>query len=325
MRKLFREFFYVPKYGKVREKVMLTQVAVSIVIIVMCLAAMSLSAYAFFSYNVTSGSNIIGAANFETNIAIQITDNNGTAININPITSNYQTHKAEGLEPGKYYTVTITPTEKSTATTGFVVVTADGCKDIYHTQQLGVDKNVAGGKTDSVSFKLMLTDETDVIFLAHWGTSFYYDIYKDKGDSEEFYITQDEEIKMTVNAPAVNTGKESGSTTPPTSAATGTNATSAQTSDSTIPHTETTKPEDNTTPETTGTSEPTSAAAPSVTATEPSATQPTETAETAATEPTETTATETTETTVTEATEQTQPTEETTGALATEASEYNEE
>ena len=43
-RKLYKDFFYVPKYGKVREKVMIVQVAMSVSIIVMCLAAMSLSA-----------------------------------------------------------------------------------------------------------------------------------------------------------------------------------------------------------------------------------------------------------------------------------------
>ena len=55
MRKLYNEFFYIPKHGKVREKVMLTRLTMTITIVIMCLAAMSITAYAYFSYNITSG------------------------------------------------------------------------------------------------------------------------------------------------------------------------------------------------------------------------------------------------------------------------------
>mgnify|MGYP003302129927 CR=1 FL=1 len=198
MRKLFNEFFYIPQHGKVREKVMMTRLGSTIAIVIMCLAAMSITAYAYFSYNITSGSNIIKAAHFETKVSIQITDENGEAVDINPITSNYQTHKVT-LNAGELYTITVTPTENSTATTGFIVVTADGCDKTYHTQQLGIDESVADGKTPSITFKLLITDTTEVKFLAHWGTSSYYDDYKNKGDSEELYITQNEEVKMIVN------------------------------------------------------------------------------------------------------------------------------
>jgi len=76
VRKLYNEFFYIPKHGKVREKVMLARMASMIAIVIMCLAAMSITAYAYFSYNITSGSNIIKAANFEANVSITITDSN---------------------------------------------------------------------------------------------------------------------------------------------------------------------------------------------------------------------------------------------------------
>ena len=51
MKKLYNEFFYVPKYGKVKEKVMLMRTALTVVIMVVCLFAMSLTAYAYFSHN----------------------------------------------------------------------------------------------------------------------------------------------------------------------------------------------------------------------------------------------------------------------------------
>ena len=306
MRKLYNEFFYIPKHGKVREKVMLTRIAMTVTIVIMCLAAMSITAYAYFSHNVTSGSNIIKAAHFETKVSIQITDENEEAVDINPITSNYQTYKV-GLDAGKIYTVTITPTENSTAKTGFVVITANGCEKTYHTQQLGIDTNIGEGETKTISFKLIVTDKTDVHFLAHWGTSSYYDAYKNKGDQEELYITQGEEIMMIVNGyaePNVSKNTNEGSndenegtesTTPPTNTTTGTETPSTQTSESTTtPSTETSTLVETTPPETTGTSEPTSTTEPTTQTTESASTEST-TETQSVTENSETTGTTTTE------------------------------
>ena len=90
MRELYNEFFYIPKHGKIREKVMLTRIVSTIAIVIMCLAAMSITAYAYFSYNITSGSNTIKAASFYTDVTVQITDADGNAVEnskITPITS----------------------------------------------------------------------------------------------------------------------------------------------------------------------------------------------------------------------------------------------
>jgi len=317
VRKLYNEFFYIPKHGKVREKVMLTRVAMTVVIMVMCLAAMSITAYAYFSYNITSGSNIIKSASFYTDVTVQITDADGKAVDnsqITPITSDHKKFRIEGLEVGKYYTVTITHTEQSTAQTGFVVVTADKCTETYHTQQLAKDVNAEGGQTPSISFKLMITDATNVHLLAHWGTSSYYDAYKEKGDQEELYITQGEEIRLIIDGntePKVNKesnegsddeSKETGSTTPSTNTTTGTETPSTQTSESTTtPSTETSTPVETTPPETTGETESTNTTEPSSTTTEPATqtTEPASTETTAETQP----ATETTETTGTPTTE----------------------
>lgn len=295
MKKLFKEFFYVPKYGKVREKVMLMHVAMSVVIIVMCLAAMSLSAYAYFSYNVTSGLNTIKSANFETSVSIQITDPDGKAVDTSkPITTNYKLYKIADLKVGEWYTVTVTPTERSTAKTGFIIVTATGCNEIYHTQQLGIDENVPGGKTPEIKFQLMITDTTDVVLEAHWGTSSYYPKFKDTDD--DHYITykdgQMEQVKMIVNGivdPVVD--YETKENTPPVE-------------NTTPPATETTPPStENTTPSTTVTTPPVSTETTEPTATE--TTTPSEQTEMVETQP--------------QATTETQPVEETTGAPTTEA------
>jgi len=320
VRKLYNEFFYIPKHGKVREKVMLTRVAMTVMIVIMCLAAMSFTAYAYFSYNISSGSNIIKAAHFETKVSIQITDENGEAVDINPITSNYQTYKV-GLDAGKIYTVTITPTENSTAKTGFVVITANGCEKTYHTQQLGIDTNIGEGETKTISFKLTVTDKTNVHFLAHWGTSSYYDAYKNKGDQEELYITQGEEIMMIVNGyaePNVSKNTNEGSNdenegtegTTPSTNTTGTETPTTQTPESTTtPSTETSTPVETTPPETTGESESTNATEPSSTTTEP------------ATQTTEPAVTESASTESTTETQSVTENSETTGAPTTEVSE----
>lgn len=309
MRKLYNEFFHMPKHGKIREKVMVTRVVMTAVIMVMCLAVMSITAYAYFSYNITSGSNIIKAANFETQVQVQITAEDGTAVensNIIPITSDHKNFRIEGLEVGKWYTVTIAHTEQSTAKTGFVVVTADKCTETYHTQQLAKDVNAKGGQTPSISFKLMITDTTNVKLLAHWGTSSYYDAYKDKGDREKLYITQGEEIKLIID----------GNTEPKVKTETNEGAEDEnKVPEGTTPSTQTTTPAKTTTPETTGTSGTTSATEPSTTTTVPATTQPTQSTETTGTGSTEPAETETTET------QTTTENAETAGAINTEANE----
>jgi len=312
VRKLYNEFFYIPKYGKIREKVMLARVAMTVVIMVVCLAAMSITAYAYFSHNVTSGSNTIKAASFYTDVTVQITDADGNAVensNITPITSDNKKFRIEGLEVGKWYQFTITKNEvRNTAQTGFIIVSADGCPITYHTQQLGVDKSVPGEYTPAIIFKLMITDATDVILESHWGTSSCYSEYQIGSVDDERYIILNEEIKMIVNEhtdPNVSTGISEGTgetepsgettTTPTTDTSTGTEP--SDTTSTTTESTETSKPTDSTTEPSTST------------VTEPTVTEP------ATTEPA------TTDTTVTTESTETQPAEETTGAPTTEASE----
>ena len=199
MRKLYRDFFHVSERGKIRDKVMLANVAMSVAVIVMCLASLSLSAYALFSCNVTSGRNTIRTASFKAQIQVQITDDNGTVLEtVTPVTGDHQSFRIEGLKVGQTYTVTLKQIKDQTAAkTGFVIVSADNCPDTYHTQQLGADEKVSGGQTPEISFKLVITDSTNVYMKAHWGTSSFYDDYQNKG--EELYITQGDQIKMIIN------------------------------------------------------------------------------------------------------------------------------
>ena len=295
MRKLYNEFFYIPKHGKVREKVMLTRVAMTVMIMVMCLAAMSITAYAYFSYNVTSGSNIIKAANFEANVSI--TDSNNDPVTV---TKDGKVQTAN-LDAGKY-TIELTK-GNSTADTGFCVISI-GDKT-YYTDQIGVD--VKKDLTDAtVKFDLWLSSPTKLEVLSQWGTSVYYG-YGDDGRTEIF-IVSDATVDLTTNTTSGEGQSETGTdqseetTTTSTNTTTGTESSSTQTPESTTttPSTETSTPVETSPPETTGTSEPTSTTEPVTQTTEPASTETT-----AETQP----ATETTETT------------DTTGAPTTEANE----
>lgn len=277
MRKLYNEFFYIPKHGKVREKVMLTRIAMNVTIVIMCLAAMSITAYAYFSYNITSGSNIIKSASFYTDVTVQITAEDGTAVDT--ITTNKSDHKSHSAElsANKTYTITVKHNDRSTAQTGFVIVTAEGCETKYHTQQLGRDGD---GNTYTITFKLTPGANTVVTFRSHWGTSTYYGYTGDSDNNIEEYIRDGEDIELVISGSKPNkvssqsedtTDKSEESTiTPFTNTTTGTETPSTQTSESTTtPSTETSTPVETTPPETTGESESTNTTEPSSTTTEP--------------------------------------------------------
>ena len=317
MRKLYNEFFYIPKHGKVREKVMLTRIAMTVTIVIMCLAAMSITAYAYFSYNITSGSNTIKAASFYTDVTVQITAEDGTVVEtITTNTSDHKSHSAE-LSANKTYTITLKHNDRSTAQTGFVIVTAEGCETKYHTQQLGRDGD---GNTYTITFKLTPGANTVVTFRSHWGTSTYYGYAGDSDNNIEEYILDGEDIELVISGSKPNkvssqsedaTDKSEESTIPPsTNTTTGTETPSTQTSESTTtPSTETSTPVETTPPEATGESESTNTTEPSSTTTEPA----TQTTEPAATEPAST-----------ESTTETQSVTENSETIGTTTTEANE-
>lgn len=329
MRELYNEFFYIPKHGKIREKVMLTRIAMTITIVIMCLAAMSITAYAYFSYNVTSGSNIIKSASFYTDVTVQIIAEDGTVVDtITTNTSDHKSHSAE-LTANKTYTVTVQHNDRSTAQTGFVIVTADNCETKYHTQQLGRDGD---GNTYTITFKLTPGADTIVTFRSHWGTSSFYDGFKNIGENDERYIINGDEVELIIGGAKPSSGNEengdttetpgntsegtgettttpSTDTTSTTTGGTNDGESSTPTPDSTTTTTDTTISTETTTPETTGTEETTTTTEPSSSTTE-TTTQTTEPA--------------VTESASTDETTETQPATEnaeTTGAPTTEASE----
>lgn len=200
MRKLYNEFFYIPKYGKIREKVMLARVAMTVVIMVVCLAAMSITAYAYFSHNVTSASNTIQAANFEAQITVTSTEQNGGTVNPSSMTGKKTVFTF--ADTGTY-TVELEKGNNSTAKTGFCIIYI-GDKT-YHTQQIGVDINANNEQRDLVSFTLTIHEPNAVVTIeSHWGTSSYYGFNVD-----ENYIVNSNPTREIVIGNPVNGASDS--------------------------------------------------------------------------------------------------------------------
>ena len=277
MREIINEFFYIPKYGKIREKVILTRLVTTIAVVIICLVAMSLTAYTYFSKNITSAFNTIKAANFEANVLITITDSNNDPVTV---TKEGKIQTAT-LDVGEY-TVLLTK-GTSTAKTGFCIITI-GNND-YYTQQIGVDvgRNLTDGSA-SVTFTLKVSSATKIEILSHWGTSSCYGY--DEPSGNPIYIESGDKIELTASTVGNdethyndgqsdtenNTSTET--TAPPSTEKTESSQTTSETTD-TSNHTTTT--------ETSSSTEPSSP----VNTTEPAETESTSTTASTETKPTE--------------------------------------
>ncbi len=193
MRESRKKILYVPpkepQQEKIRDSVMLARVITSAVIIVLCLAAMSISAYAHFSCNAYSNVNRITAANFDADVLITITNSNNQNVEV---TKNGKTKTAQ-LAAGDY-TVKLSKGQ-STSKTGFCIITIKGTD--YYISQIGVD--VEKDLVDAyVEFTLKVKEDTKIEILSHWGTSRFYG-YTD-ASSNALYIENGDTVDLTASA-----------------------------------------------------------------------------------------------------------------------------
>lgn len=202
MRRLYDEFFYVPQHGKIREKVMLTRTAVMVSIMIICLAVMSITAYAYFSSNTTVRVNTVQAADFDLNITVTNESNEPLAAAEDEVYT---------LTSGKY---TVKLNKTGTANTGFCVMERSDNTTVYHTEQLGIS---GASRVDSISFTLDVTNTVSVKFTPHWGTSYHYGY---ENNEDERYIRNNGTLHIvsTENINSISETNEKGTTlsqTPP--------------------------------------------------------------------------------------------------------------
>ena len=184
---IYREYFYIPKNGKIGDKVMAAWAVLTALFMVGCLAVMSLSAYAYFTCTVSSGTNVLRSADFDITVSVTNTASN------NDVTAN--TDETYTLPSGRY---TVSLIRSGSARTGFGVVTVKVGDAVYtfHTQQLGLSGE--NGESE-FSFTLDLESEAMVTVVPYWGTSRYYG-YTD-GQIESGYLCDGNSV-IVIPAPA---------------------------------------------------------------------------------------------------------------------------
>ena len=167
--------------NKVSEKNLLTRGLVALTVVILCLAAMTLTAFAYYSLDIVSGSNKIKAAVFD--IDVKVTNQNDQGeITVAPGPN--KTYKA--VLPAGTYSIEVAHSTQSTANTGFVTMeVADG---MYYTRQL-----TKSDHTNSLTFTFETNAKMAVKFSACWGTSIYHNTQAD------IYITENNNaVKITV-------------------------------------------------------------------------------------------------------------------------------
>lgn len=164
MKKFYEEFFYVPKHGKVKEKVMLTRISISVVFMLLCMVVMSLSAYAYFSASTTVYVHSIQSAIYQ--------------LSVTPSGMPQSSDNVYTLSAGTYC-FDISKTAEDTASVGFCEIRVfpnSGNPENYtsfYTEPIGTYLEDGGWKTVSgreVQIKVPDGRSVDVRFIAQWGT-----------------------------------------------------------------------------------------------------------------------------------------------------------
>ena len=157
MKRLYETYLHVPKEGKIKEKVFICRIAIAVVCMVYCLAAMGFSAYAYFSSIITSGLNTIQAAVYDAEITF--TDDKAVveAVKTEQAVNLYH------LTAGKTYTVTIQAV--GTASSGYCKVVAEDVN--YYTIPMSPDEKQSN---HSVTFTVQCYEDATIRMIANWGS-----------------------------------------------------------------------------------------------------------------------------------------------------------
>ena len=147
---------------KITDKAFTRFVATSVFGILVCIACLCSSTFAWFTTTQDSSQNTITSGTFDHEIKIEITSaGSGETIAVTDGAVQSCT-----LDRGKSYVVTLTPTDTTTVK-GYCVITIDGME--YHTGTYGA---VSEGSLEVLTFTLTLPAgnvPAEVIFKPHWG------------------------------------------------------------------------------------------------------------------------------------------------------------
>ena len=162
MRKIYEKYLYVPEQdeGKLKEKVFFARLTLSIICMAFCMFAMGYNAYAYFTANIESTSNVLQAATYSFDVAGET-----VPIGVGSFSTTDARYKFI-LQEGTYDFV-LTKTTNTTATTGYARIDIGG--NSFYTQQIG---GVYKGDTEINSriIRITVDAETVVQFVECWGT-----------------------------------------------------------------------------------------------------------------------------------------------------------
>ncbi len=184
MRKLYNEYFHIPKHGKIRDKVFSAKIALSFCIILFLISTSGITAYAYFSSAVNVNVASVFAAEY--NLVFTITDiTDELNSEVNPVGGVYS------LDAGTYSVSIRREETERNAKTGFCKVYINQTE--YHTAQIGTDVNTDTGKRETITFTIVVpvSAYASVSFEAHWGTSSNYRYVSDKLENEYYIENKD--------------------------------------------------------------------------------------------------------------------------------------
>lgn len=194
MRNVYNHYWKIPKNRKISEKTLLTRVAATVVSIVLSLVAMSATAYAYFSYDLTSTS-VITAAKYETDLVVTDTTTNAQVPFTTPSAG---VKRVDFNKSNTEYTIKLSHT--GTTQTGFCIIKAENCDNIYVTRQLGVDLLRSASTSGEITFRISVSSPTTIDFISNWGTSTSYPEYNSGNQGNVHFITDDNVlIDMPIN------------------------------------------------------------------------------------------------------------------------------
>jgi len=199
-----------------REKELLARMAGTIVVIVVCLAAMGFSAFAYFSHSISSGMNVIQSAHFDVVVTLvgaedtqnedggeagQAEENSGEPNGADTGAVGGSTSGTSGMVlegnslnncEAKVYTFQIKAS--GDAQTGYckIVIKKDGAEQVYYTTQLYLNPDGGKGQTSALTIEIDMTNGSgySIEFIPQWGTSSYYAIEQAGllGENDRFTI-----------------------------------------------------------------------------------------------------------------------------------------
>ncbi len=208
MKKLYDEFLCVPENGtgKIREKVFVTRMAISVILILACMVSMSLTAYAYFSHSIVASSNIVKAADLKVDVSVKASD--GTMLDV-PESNDKTLYAALGADE---YEVRLSLGAENSAGTGFCMLSFDGGVTKYHTQQFIA---IGDNAVTQVAFKIKTDAATQLSITLCWGTSSYYSDYVTNNIKSDLYILDGETVLIaTANPINPITDEQEGEQTP---------------------------------------------------------------------------------------------------------------